>query len=173
VEVGSTRLERHAVIVYPFLNVVRPELVHGQASVDGLAERLKPVLVPAVCVWRPVLLRPVQKLIDDQKNERPLSGGGLDWCGRLIPLLHQAVIGLECSGLIGAKIDLPPINLDVLESTGSAKERVGIVRHDENLQAHRASPRGLPGPRRLQPAGGFHSLTHCSDIGISATFITP
>jgi hypothetical protein len=126
--------------VHPLLNVVSAELVNVERGVDRPAETLEPVFVPAVGVRGPMLLAPVEKLIDDHDHEV--------WCGRLRlhrrwrlgALLHQGVMGLEGSVFGGVEIDLLAKELDLPEPARGAEEWLRRV-----------------GPRRL-PAWLFHLL---------------
>ena len=87
---------------------------------------------------------------------------GSSWEGMLIENILSAVPANTQAWFyrtsVGAEIDLLPVNLDVPQTTGGAKKRFGKMRH-RRTSRHRASPRGLPGPRRLQPARLFTSLT--------------
>ena len=125
---AGTGCQRHRVIIYPLLDVVRAELFDRERPLDGLAERFDPVFVPTVGVWRPMLFTPVQELIEDDDSQ--MLGGECRRYVRLLGvLLHQAVVSLECRRLIVAKIDLFPVDLDVPEAAGRSEERFWKVRH--------------------------------------------
>jgi hypothetical protein len=125
---SRTGFERYRVVVHPLLNVVRAQIIGGQSRIDRLAKGFEPVLVPPVRVGGSVLLRPIQKLIDDDDDKRIVRDG--QHRSRCFgSLLHEAVIGLERGRLVVAEIDLLAVNLDVPQTTGGTKKRFGKVRH--------------------------------------------
>jgi hypothetical protein len=74
----------------------------------------EPVFVPEVGIRCPMLFAPVKKFFNDY-YDKPFSNGRRSRRRHLTlgPLLHQAVIGLECSGLVIAKLELLPVELDI------------------------------------------------------------
>ena len=140
------------------------EVNGGERRLDGLAEGFEPVLVPAIGVGCPVLFAPVQELINDHDDKLLGIGLGTSQAGDSSPLLHQAVIRLECCVFVGAKIDLLPIELDIPATAGRAErtdcESVPLKTSKVTVRAGSRFAKGLV---QLTLAGPFSFTLRIAD----------